>query len=262
MRIKVMMLGDVVGTAGVDYLVSGGRLRREALSRGVSFVVVNGENASEGNGLTQSAARTLLDAGADVITGGNHILRKKNLYSMLEDGERIIRPANYSPRAPGHGYTTVNVNGWRFLVVNLAGQVFMDSRSSPFDAFDRIMEAESGNFDAVLVDIHAEATSEKGAIARYADGRAAVVAGTHTHVQTADACVLPGGTGYITDLGMCGSRAGVLGVKTGCILHRFLVGTPVTFEPAEGEVFATGALFELEVGAGGARCVAAETLKF
>ncbi len=257
-----MMIGDVVGSAGVEYLSRGGRLRREAAERGADFIIVNGENSAEGNGITPTSARALLDAGADVITGGNHTLRKKNVFSMLEDGDKLIRPANYSSRAPGHGFTTALVKGYRFLIINLAGQVYMDSPSSPFDTLEKILDSEKGGYDAAIVDVHAEATSEKLALARCFDGRITVAAGTHTHVQTADASVLPGGCGYITDLGMCGSHAGILGVKTESILFKFRVGSPVTFEPAEGDVFATGAVFEIEMAGSNAACISAEAIKF
>lgn len=259
MTINILMLGDVVGVAGCDYLLDGGRLRRFVKENAVSLVIANGENSAEGNGITPTSARQLFDAGVDVITGGNHTLRKKNIHSMLDDDERVLRPDNFT-RCPGTGHMTVDVFGYRIMVVNLAGQVYMDPHaSSPFDKLDAVLSEEAGRYDAVVVDIHAEATSEKIALARYADGRVSAVAGTHTHVQTADACVLAGGTGYITDLGMCGSSAGVLGVKTECILRKFRSPVPVTFEAAEGELSATGAIFKLDLPSG--KCILAESVK-
>ena len=261
MNIKILMLGDVVGTEGTDYLLSGGRLRRFIKENNISLTVANGENSAEGNGITPTSAKALFEAGADVITGGNHTLRKKNFYNMIDDDSRLLRPANYPSHSPGQGHITVDVFGYRVLIINLAGQVYMDTHaSSPFDKRDYILESESGRYDAVLVDIHAEATSEKIALAKYADGRVSAVVGTHTHVPTADITVLNGGTGYITDLGMCGSFAGVLGVKTEPIIHKFRSVTPVTFEPAVGDVSAWGAVFELELPSG--RCVNAESVKF
>ena len=260
MTINILMLGDVVGVAGCDYLLEGGRLRRFVKENSVSLVIANGENSAEGNGITPTSARQLFDAGVDVITGGNHTLRKKNNHSMLDDDERCLRPENFT-RCPGTGHMTVDVFGYRILVLNLAGQIYMDTHaSSPFDKLDAILAEEAGRYDAVIVDIHAEATSEKIALGRYADGRVSAVAGTHTHVQTADAAVFPGGTGFITDLGMCGSAAGVLGVKTDCILRKFRSPLPVTFEPAEGELSATGALFTVELPSG--KCISAEAVKF
>lgn len=260
MNIKVLMLGDVVGSTGCEYLASGGRLRRFAAENGVSLTVVNGENSADGNGITPTSARELFEAGADVITGGNHTLRKKGIHTMLDDGEFLLRPHNFT-RCPGTGFTTVDVYGYRVLVINLAGQVYMDTHaSSPFDALDSILEQNAGGFDAALVDIHAEATSEKLALARYADGRVSAVVGTHTHIATADICVLGGGTGYITDLGMCGSHAGVLGVKSECIIRKFRSPLPVTFEAAQGELQADGAIFTLELPSG--KCVGAESVRF
>lgn len=260
MNIKVLLLGDVVGVAGCEYLLSGGRLRKFVSENGIALTVVNGENSAEGNGITPSSARQLFDAGADVITGGNHTLRKKGIHTMLDDGERMLRPHNLT-RCPGTGYTTVDVYGYRVLIINLSGQVYMDTHaSSPFDSLDAILSENEGRYDAALVDIHAETTSEKLALARYADGRVSAVAGTHTHIATADCCVLGGGTGYITDLGMCGSHAGVLGVRSDCIIRKFRSPLPVTFEPAEGECRADGAIFELELPSG--RCVAAEAVRF
>ena len=260
MTIKVLMLGDVVSSVGCRYLLDSGRLRKFASENGISLVIANGENSADGNGITPTSARELFDAGVDVITGGNHTLRKRNIYSMLDDDERVLRPDNMT-RCPGTGHMTVDVCGYRILIISLAGQVYMDTHaSSPFDRLDAILSEEAGRYDAVFVDIHAEATSEKIALARYADGRVSAVAGTHTHVQTADACVLAGGTGYITDLGMCGSGAGVLGVKTECILRKFLSPLPVTFEAAEGETHAAGAVFTVELPGGS--CTAAEGVKF
>ncbi len=261
MNIKILMLGDVVGLQGCDYLTSGGRLRRFVRENGISLTVVNGENSADGNGMTPTSVGSLLEAGADVITGGNHTFKKKNVYTLLDDEGTVIRPANYPPNSPGVGHCTVEVFGYRILIINLLGQVYLDARTcSPFDKLDYILSTEAGRFDAAIVDIHAEATSEKLALARYADGRVSAIAGTHTHIQTADCTVLPGGTGYITDLGMCGSHAGVLGVKTEAVLHKFRSATPVTFAPAEGECSAHGALFTIDLPSG--KCISAEAVTF
>ena len=254
------MLGDAVGDAGVNYL-GGGRLRREADERGAALVIVNGENSAPENGITAESARALTDAGADVITGGNHTLRRRSVYTMLDDDTHLLRPANYPTGDPGTGSRVFDVYGYKILVINLAGQVFMNERaSSPFTALDTELSAWHGRFDAAVVDIHAEATSEKLALARYADGRVSAVAGTHTHVQTADACILRGGCGYITDLGMCGSHAGILGVSCEPVIQRYLSMTPSRFTPAEGNLAAHGAIFELELPSG--RCVSAEAITF
>lgn len=255
--IKLLTLGDVVGKAGTELLCGSG-LQKLRARYTPDLVIVNGENAAEGNGLSRETAMRLYDAGADVLTGGNHTLRRRDLYSLLDDGTYAIRPANYPPVAPGLGYVTVTARGYRVLVANVAGCVFMEPLASPFETMDRILQRESGSYDLAVCDIHAEATSEKLAFARYFDGRLAAIWGTHTHVATADETILPGGTGYITDLGMCGSHAGILGVSTDAILHKYLVKTPVQFQPAQGEEQLHGALFTLEESSG--KCIAVERI--
>lgn len=255
--IKLLCLGDVVGRAGVTALENGGlrRLREKYMP---DIVIVNGENAAEGNGLSVEVANRLYDCGADVITGGNHTWRKRELYRMLDEGEFLIRPANYPADAPGLGYVLVVAQGVTVLVANLAGCVFMDPLTPPFDALNRILEREKGHYDLAVCDFHAEATSEKLALARYFDGKLAALWGTHTHVATADLQILPGGMGYITDLGMCGSHDGILGVKTESILHKYLVKTPVAFEPAEGNVQLHGAVFTIDTDT--KKCVKTEQI--
>ena len=255
---KILCLGDVVGEEGTTLLSRGRRLWKLRESLRADLVIVNGENSAPGNGITPASARALLDAGADVITGGNHTWRRREITSMLDDEDVLLRPANYPASAAGHGWCIADAAGWRVLVINLAGCVYMESVESPFTAADRILRECQGKYDAAVVDIHAEATSEKMALARYLDGRVAAVVGTHTHVATADARIFPGGTGYITDLGMCGSHAGILGVSTDAILHKFLVKTPVQFTPAAGEIEGHGVLLEIS----GGRCTAIEAVSF
>lgn len=247
--IKILALGDVVGVAGCQYL-GGGRLRRMRDTLGAQMVIVNGENSAVGNALSPESAEAIFEAGADVITGGNHTFKKKQVYDYLDSHPMAVRPANYPSDAPGDGYCIADCMGWRVLVINLLGTTFMDSLDSPFKTVDRILEKNRGKYDICLVDFHAEATSEKLCLGRYLDGRVSAVFGTHTHIQTADARVLPKGTGYITDLGMTGSESGVLGVKTECIIHKFTVRTPIYFEPAEGELAAHGALFTVDTATG------------
>ncbi len=253
MIIKILTLGDVVGKEGMACLTDGRRLAKLREETGADLVIVNGENASPSNGITADDAKTLLAAGADVITGGNHTFRHKNIYPMLDECGPVLRPANYPSAAPGCGYYIGEAKGYRVLVMNIAGCVYMDALASPFETADKLLAQNEGRYDIAVLDIHAEATSEKIALARYLDGRVSAVFGTHTHVQTADAQVLPAGTGYITDLGMCGSMNGVLGVKTDCIIHRFTVHTPRVFEPAEGNAEIHGALFEIDTATG--KCV-------
>ena len=253
---RILALGDVVGTAGVKYLTEGRRLSKLRDSLAADLVIVNAENSAAGNGITPDSAEALFFAGADVLTGGNHSFRRREAQSLLDDTPYILRPANYPDRAVGHGWCITECAGQRVLVINLSGCVYMEPLESPFTCADRILKECAGKYDAAVIDVHAEATSEKIALARYLDGRVAAVFGTHTHVATADAQVLPGGTGYITDLGMCGSHAGVLGVATEPILHKFLVKTPVMFTPAEGQNELHGALFEIRDG----KCFRAESI--
>lgn len=245
---RILALGDAVGAAGVRYLTENRRLSRLRDSLRADLVIVNAENSAPGNGMTPDSARALFDAGADVLTGGNHTFRRREAAALLDDEDCILRPANYPAAAPGHGWCITECAGWRLLVINLIGCVYMEPMESPFACADRILKECAGRYDAAIVDMHAEATSEKIALGRYLDGRVSAVFGTHTHVATADAQILPGGTGYITDVGMCGSHAGVLGVATEPILHKFLVKTPVMFTPAEGELALHGVVFTIENG--------------
>ena len=258
-QIRILAVGDVVGESGVSFL-GGGRLRRLQSHLGADFTVVNGENSSKANCITPDSAKAIFEAGADVITGGNHTLKRYNIYSYLDDDPRCIRPANYPADVAGMGYTVADCGGWRILCINLLGTTFMDPLDSPFKTADKILDDMKGKYDIALVDIHAEATSEKLCMGRYLDGRVSAVFGTHTHIQTADARVLPGGTGYITDLGMTGPTEGVLGVKTENALHKFLVRTPVFFEHAAGDCSINGALFCIDTET--KRCVSCEGISY
>lgn len=253
--IKILCLGDVVGEEGVA-LLENGVLRKLDQKYNADLIIVNGENSAEGNGISRDSANRLYDCGADIITGGNHTWKRREIYSMLDDEDFLIRPANYPAEAPGMGYVIAEVRGYRVLVMNLLGVVYMDPLTPPADTAERILRNEKGKYDIAVCDLHAEATSEKLFFARYFDGRISAVFGTHTHVATADAQILPGGTGYVTDLGMCGSHAGILGVKTESIVHKYTVKTPVMFEPAKGNCQYHGAFFEIDEQSG--RCVRCE----
>ena len=241
---KILALGDVVGAKGVEHLKKNLWNKRREL--GADFVVVNGENSSEIYGMSAADAQTLLDAGADLLTLGNHAFSKKDLFPMLSDAQNIIRPANFPPLAPGGGYTILNVDGWRILAINIAGTALMESLACPFATVDRILERESGAYDFALMDIHAESTSEKLALARYFDGRVHIMFGTHTHVQTADECVLPKGSGYITDLGMSGPVDGVIGADAQVVIDRFRTKIGSRLNVASGRIEAQGALFDID----------------
>jgi 2',3'-cyclic-nucleotide 2'-phosphodiesterase len=230
--VKLLFVGDIFGRPGRAALL--GWLPGYRAAEGVDFVVVNGENAANGAGITSKIARKLLDGGVDVLTTGNHVWRQREVFGFLESDERIVRPANYPEGAPGRGLTVrPATDGTPVAVVDLAGQLFMDTGLSPFRLVDRLVDEAHERATTVLVDLHAEATSEKVAMGHYLDGRVTAVIGTHTHVQTSDARVLPGGTAYITDVGMTGPLESVIGVRKDIILQRFLTEMPQRFEVSE-----------------------------
>lgn len=242
---KILAIGDIVGGIAIDYLEK--NLSRFVNENKVDFVIANAENASEIKGLSRRDAEALYNIGVDFITLGNHAFGKRDIYSFLDDNEhRIIRPANFPASAPGSGYTIINIDGYKVLIMNVLGTMFMNPINSPFEAIDVALERESGNFDFAILDIHAEATSEKLAIARYFDGRIAIIFGTHTHVQTADECILPMGSAYITDLGMAGPENSILGTKVEAIIDRFIMQTPQYFTVADGGVKVHGAIFDID----------------
>jgi len=210
------------------------------------FVVVNGENSAGGVGITQKTARELLELGADAITLGNHAFRHREVYGLLDREARIVRPANYPKGSPGRGHTVVERDGMRLGVVNLSGLVFLQAVRSPFAEADAVLAELRDSADAVLVDIHAEATSEKVALGWHLDGRVTACVGTHTHVATADARVLPGGTAYVTDVGMTGPRGGVIGVKREQAIERFLSLTNVRFETSDEDPWLNAVLIEAD----------------
>ncbi len=243
---KILTLGDVVGTRAVDLLARELWPLRRWL--GVDCVVANGENASDIHGLSRADAERLLDGGVDLLTSGNHIWGKRDLVPLLEEETRVLRPANYPPTTPGCGAAVIDAAGWRLLCINVMGTVFLDALADPFDTVERILDRFAGRYDLALLDVHAEATSEKQAIARCFDGRVQIIVGTHTHVQTADESILPGGSGYITDLGMCGPTNGILGTDGDAVLRKFRTHMPQRFQPADGAITLCGALFTVEGG--------------
>ena len=246
MLYRVLAVGDVVGEPGLKHLER--HLRSLQKLKKIDFTVVNGENAS-GVGLTPDQAWRIYDAGADAVTLGNHTYGKQQIGDFLEDTPWILRPANYTGRAPGHGYRVFDMNGVRVRVVNLIGRCDLDWKANdPFTTMDRILEREKADF--TLVDFHAEATSEKLALGYYLDGRISALWGTHTHVPTADERVYPKGTGYITDLGMTGPVESVLGVDPKQSVESFLGGLPGRYKPADGPCKLQGAVFTLDTATG------------
>jgi hypothetical protein len=215
-------------------------------------VVVNGENASGGKGIDPETAEELQDAGVDVITTGNHVWQKREIGPYLRDTERLLRPFNMAPEAPGVGLTVraTRRGGVPVGVVNLMGRVFMPPVECPFRAAARALEGMKSRATVILVDMHAEATSEKVAMGRFLDGQVSAVVGSHTHVQTADEGVLPGGTAYLTDAGMCGPEDSILGVRSDRVIERFLSQLPTRFDVASGPVMVQGAIIDVDEATG------------
>mgnify|MGYP000960430490 CR=1 FL=1 len=226
-------------------------LDRRAGSRDkVDFVVVNGENAAGGIGLTPNVAKEILGAGVDVITTGNHVWRDREMAGFLPSERRIVRPANYPQGVPGHGWTIVNRDALRLAILNLQGRVFMQPIDCPFMVADAAVDRIGSDADAIVVDFHAEATSEKQALGLYLDGRVSAVVGTHTHVQTSDARILPNGTGFITDLGMCGPINSVIGMDPETVIPKFITAMPSRFEVGKGPVVISGVMIEVDTSTG------------
>jgi metallophosphoesterase (TIGR00282 family) len=240
--VRILFIGDVVGGPGRRALQSVLPALRE--QHAPQFVVVNAENAAGGVGITSRVARDLFAWGVDVITLGNHAYRHREVYTYLDEEERIIRPANFLRTQPGHGSCVVTRDGLRLGVISLSGNLFMKAGRPAFLEADSALAALEGQADHVVVDMHAEATSEKVGLGWYLDGRVTAVVGTHTHVPTADARVLPGGTAYITDVGMTGARAGVLGVKRELAIEAMRTQMPVKFETASEDPWVNGVVIE------------------
>jgi 2',3'-cyclic-nucleotide 2'-phosphodiesterase len=250
---SILYIGDIVGASG-----------REAISRELpalkdelqpDFIIMNAENAAHGFGLTPSIARDLFKLGADVLTGGNHTFDKKEIQEVFREfGDRVLRPANYPDKTPGQGSAIVQArDGTEVGVLNLMGRVFMDPLDCPFQAFDREWEKFSGRCKFLFVDVHAEATSEKYALAYYADGKAAAMVGSHTHVQTADDQIFEKGMGYLSDAGMTGPSDSIIGMKKEIILQRFTQKRPIRMEVAETRGILQGVYYRLSRETG--RCL-------
>jgi metallophosphoesterase (TIGR00282 family) len=238
---RVLFIGDVVGSPGRRGLREAMPALRE--EHAPDLIVVNGENSAGGMGITERTANDIFGAGAGVITSGNHVYRHRDAYDFIDREERLVRPANYPQGSPGRGHTVVEVGEMRVAVINLSGGVGLTVARSPFDTVDGILDRVEA--DAVIVDFHAEVTSEKVAMGWHLDGRVAAVLGTHTHVPTADARVLPKGTAFISDVGMTGSRSSVLGVKPEQALASLITQMPTRFETASEDVWVMGALVEV-----------------
>jgi metallophosphoesterase (TIGR00282 family) len=244
---RILFIGDIVGKPGRAALAQAMPTLRDRHSP--DLVIANGENSAGGLGITPKTADEILAAGVDVITNGNHTFRHREVYPYLDSSDRVIRPANYMGGNPGQGWTIAEAAGARVAVINLSGQVQMRAARSPFPEADSLLDRIGNDADAVFVDFHAEVTSEKIAMGWHLDGRAAAVVGTHTHVPTADARVLPRGTAFICDVGMTGSRASVLGVRWEQALEHFRTQMPIHFDTADEDPWINAVV--VEVGDGG-----------
>lgn len=243
---RILAIGDIVGRPGREYVYN--NLYKIIRKYNIDFVVANGENSATSNGITPDIAEELVINGVDVITMGNHTFGTKTAAQALEENPRIIRPLNFPPEFEGRGYVVQNLGYASVAVINLIGRTNMTPADCPFHAAERALKELSGNADVIIVDMHAETTSEKLAMGNFLDGKVQVVFGTHTHVQTADEHIMPGGTGYISDLGMTGIMDSILGVKKEIIVDFFYnSGKRFRFEKAEdGEVWFNGCVFEID----------------
>lgn len=254
---NILCLGDVVGANGCDALRQ--RLPTLKKLKNIKLTIVNGENSAEGNGITPSSAEHLFTSGVDVITGGNHTFRRKEIHNMLEENQFLLRPAN-TPSSHGKGLCIVDMGFVIAAVINLTGIAYMDAGDNPYQAADRLIEqAKLSGARVIVVDFHAEATGEKKALAYYLDGRVSALVGTHTHVQTADLQILPKGTGYITDLGMCGPKHSVLGIKPEIAIAKMKDDEQIRFRNADGESIINGCIFEVDEASG--KTVSAELIQ-
>ncbi len=244
---KLLALGDVVGNIGCEYIRK--NLPEIKRKEKVDFVIANGENSADGNGILPYSAEHLFSSGVDFITGGNHTFRRNEIYSFLDENDRIIRPYNIHSSSPGNGYGKVDMGKYKIGIINLLGKSFMSGSENPFDYLDKALN-EIKECSIKIIDFHAEATGEKKALGFYADGRASVLFGTHTHIQTSDAQILPNGTGYITDLGMCGPFYSVLGVEPEIIIKALKTGLPQRFKNADTPCRIEGCIFDIDETSG------------
>jgi len=245
---NILMVGDIVGSPGRRIFA---RCVGQMKERGaLDFVVANAENSAGGKGITRLVAEELFAAGADVLTMGDHTWDQKEIVALLERERRLIRPANFAPGCPGRGIVTVDSPKGRVTVINLVGRVFMPVTDCPFRTADALLGKEPNLGKVILVDMHAEATSEKMAMGRYLDGRVSAVVGTHTHVQTSDESLLPRKTAYLTDLGMTGPKDSILGRDLQSVMSKFMTGMPAKFEIAEQNISLEGALIEVDEATG------------
>lgn len=249
---NILCIGDVVGSAGCRFLRA--HLPQLKKMKAVDTVIANGENSADGNGITPDSAEFLFSSGVDVITTGNHVFHRREIYSVLDENEFLLRPANFPTEAPGSGVCILDRGRIQIGVISLMGTVFMENLDSPFGTMDQILR-EGSLPKITILDFHAEATGEKRALAFYLDGRISAMFGTHTHVPTADETVLPKGTGYLTDVGMTGPVLSVLGVKPELVIEKYRTRMPVRFSVPDGDCRMDAVLFEIDEKTGKTRSV-------
>lgn len=250
---NILIIGDICGRPGRQAAAHYIPLLRQEYQ--TDLIIANGENSAGGVGITAPVMDELLNAGVDVITSGNHIWDKKEILDFIDKAPRLVRPANYPPGTPGFGYTVLTKQQVRIAVVNLAGRAFMPPIDCPFREADEILTAIAEQADIIIVDFHAETTSEKMALAWYLDGRVSCLVGTHTHIQTADERILPNGTAYITDLGMVGPWDSVLGVDKDLVINKFLTGLPAKFHLADGRNVFCAVIVKIDEATGKATAI-------
>ena len=245
---RLLALGDVCGPLAVKHLRKNLWSIRKKYK--IDCVIANGENSAEPNGIDSASASMLFESGVDVISTGNHVFRKSCAFKLLNEDKRVIRPLNYPSSSPGVGDTVLNINGYKILFLNVLGQMYIEAPNCPFDSVERALKRNAGLYDFAVLDIHAEATGEKKAIAYEFADKISVIFGTHTHVQTSDAQILDGKCAYLTDLGMCGATDGILGVKKEAVIYRLKTKMLSKFDFAEGEMEIDGAIFEIDTDTG------------
>ncbi len=253
---RLLALGDIVSNSGCEFV----RKNLPSIKRTykIDVCIANGENSATGNGILPFSADHLFASGVDFITTGNHVLRRSEIHSYLEERSDIIRPYNMHSSVPGKGVSAIDMGSYRIGVVNLIGTAYMNANfANPFDSLDKALE-KIKDCKVKIVDFHAESTGEKRALAIYADSRVSAFFGTHTHVQTADAQILPGGTGYITDLGMCGAEDSVLGVESECVITALKTGMPTRFKTKETNIKLDGCIFEINEKTG--QCISVDVI--
>lgn len=245
---KILAIGDVVSESGCNAVLK--LLPKIKRQYNIDACIANGENSANGNGILPSSAESLFSSGVDIITTGNHVFRRHEAADYLDENEFCLRPYNMHPSCPGKGTGIIDMGRYRIGVINLMGSSFFNaSYANPFDSLDRAID-ELKDCRIKIVDFHAEATGEKRALGFYADGRVSAFFGTHTHVRTADAQILPNGTGYITDLGMCGSENSVLGIEPECVIRSLKTGMPTLFRAKDDNILLNGCIFEIDEATG------------